>query len=207
MLPACPFPPIHWMRMAIEENPCQINVHENYIKQTYRNRYDILSANGPVSLTIPVSGQKGQKIPTKDIRIADHRWVRNHLAALRSAYSRSPYFEFFADEINPIYESKPTFLIDFSFSSLQWINRYIPQLKFTISSNDMPFNQLSAEEQFRLLAFEPATTWPETPAYVQVFADRFAFQPNLSTLDMLMNLGPRAADYILFTKNREQANH
>jgi hypothetical protein len=192
--------------MALEEVPASIYIHENYIKQTYRNRYDILSANGPVSLTIPVEGQKGQKVMTKDIRIADHRWVKNHLAAIRSAYARSAYYEFFADEILPVFESRYSFLVDFNLASIAWMARYIPQFQFEISSEMKDFLALSEMEQNQLLVFEPAQIWPQTPSYPQVFSDRFAFQSNLSTLDLLMNLGPRAADYILFTKNREQEN-
>ena len=206
MLPACPFPPIHWVRLALEEDPASIYVHENYIKQTYRNRYDILSANGPISLTIPVEGQKGQKVMTKDIRIADHQWVKNHLATIRSAYARSAYYEFFADEILPVFESRYSFLVDFNMASIAWMARYIPQFRFEISSENRGFLALSEMEQNQLLVFEPGQNWTQTPSYPQVFADRFAFQSNLSTLDLLMNLGPRATDYILFTKNREQDN-
>lgn len=193
------------MRMAIEENPCVIHVHENYIKQTYRNRYDILSANGPVSLTIPVAGQKGLKVYSRDIRIADHRWIKNHLAAIRSAYSRSAYYEFFADEIQPVYEARHAFLVDFNLATLHWLKRYIPSFHFETTSHHLPFVDLSSTDQLRLLTFEPAAIWPDVPRYTQVFADRFNFQSNLSTLDLVMNLGPRSADYILFTKNREQA--
>ncbi|MFM9985732.1 MAG: WbqC family protein [Flavobacteriales bacterium] len=206
MLPACPFPSIHWVRMALEQDPATIYVHEHYIKQTFRNRYQVLSSNGVVALTIPVEGQKGQKTMTKDIRIADHTWVKNHLAAIRSAYARSACYEFFEDEIVPVFEKKHAFMVDFSLASIAWMGRYIPQLKVETSSKAIDFLSISEEDQKRLLAFEPSQSWPLIPAYPQVFGDRFAFQSNLSTLDLLMNLGPRAADYILFTKNREQDN-
>ena len=33
-------------------------------------------------------------------------------------------------------------------------------------------------------------------SYHQVFSDRLPFTPNLSIIDLLMNLGPEATDYL-----------
>ena len=38
--------------------------------------------------------------------------------------------------------------------------------------------------------------------YTQVFSDRYAFFPNLSVLDLIFNLGPRAKDYLDNVSNK-----
>ena len=78
---------------------------EHYIKQSYRNRCCILGPNGVQSLTIPVELSQGTKTPIREVRISEHgAWRHLHAQALRTAYSASPFFEYYADELLPFYE-------------------------------------------------------------------------------------------------------
>ena len=76
-----------------------IERYENYLKQSYRNRCNILSANGVMPLSIPVESAAGKKCLIKDIRITEHgNWRHLHWNALVSAYNSTPFFEYYRDD-------------------------------------------------------------------------------------------------------------
>jgi len=92
-----------------------IEQHCNYVKQTYRNRCVIASANGLQTLSIPIVKPDSPKCLTKDIRIAEHgNWRHLHWNAIVSAYSSTPFFEYYADDFRPFYEKPQRFLFDFN---------------------------------------------------------------------------------------------
>jgi hypothetical protein len=95
-----------------------IEQHDNFIKQTYRNRCVIPTTNGLQSLSIPVTTIADapiSKTSMKDIRISDHgNWRHVHWNALSSAYGESPFFEYYQDDIRPFFERRWEFLIDFN---------------------------------------------------------------------------------------------
>lgn len=94
--------------------------HENYIKQTYRNRCVILGSNGPLSLVIPVEQGRRPGLKIRDTRIVWYeRWQVNHWRTISSAYRNSPYFDYYADEIRPFYEKKWDYLFDFNLEYLE----------------------------------------------------------------------------------------
>ncbi len=204
MMPLCPFPSIHWLLLAALEESYVLNIHEHYIKQTYRNRFDLLGVNGRMSLTIPVQSQKGQKVMMKDILLEEGNWRKLHLRSIKSAYGRAAFFEYYMAEIELIFHSNQSSLVEFSIASLEFVQKHIQPLEFELSAEYIPFAQLSDEQKEITHFFEPSKLWPELRSYPQVFSDRFEFQSNLSVLDLLMNLGPRAVDYLLLIKSGEQ---
>ncbi len=169
-----------------------LDVHEYYEKQTPRNRYAILGVNGPQTLTIPVEGQKGQKVMTKDIRIAHQDWRKPQLTAIRSAYGRSSYFEHYYQELQHIFEGKQDFLIDFNWQVLEWLKGNKHRITDRVTQTFVPFDQ---KEVFELSSTDCQKS------YLQVFSDRMAFVNGLSAIDWMMNLGPRAPEYVLLWKN------
>ena len=113
------FGPIQWYQKLVRHSDCFIEQYESFVKQTYRNRCVIASANGSLSLTIPVERgvqpQSNGKTLMKDMRISDHaNWRHVHWNALVSAYNDSPFFEYYADDLRPFFEKKYRFLFDFS---------------------------------------------------------------------------------------------
>ena len=71
LLSSAYFAPIQWYQKLNRYSSCLIEQHDNFIKQTYRNRCVIASANGPQALSIPVEKYEGAKCPMKDVRISD----------------------------------------------------------------------------------------------------------------------------------------
>ena len=111
------FGPVQWYQKLKRYDHCVIEQYDSYQKQTYRNRCVIATANGLQALTVPVdhSPLTIDHVQCKDLRISDHnQWRRVHWNALQSAYSESPFFEYYADDIRPFFEQKYEFLIDFN---------------------------------------------------------------------------------------------
>ncbi|MEZ4798354.1 MAG: WbqC family protein [Flavobacteriales bacterium] len=192
ILPSCPFPSIYWLSLAANQEEVKVDVLENYPKQTYRNRYDILGPNGRQTLTIPVNRPSGVKTPISEIQIAYGSWVNEHLGAIRSAYGKSAFFDHFFYEIEALYQSKPQLLIDFNSQSLNIVKRVIlPETKLSVIEENVAFSASDLR-----LNFEPAFLVSDFKSYPQVFSDRFEFQNNLSVLDLVFNMGPRGKEYI-----------
>lgn len=112
------FGPVQWYQKLHRYELCRIEQYDHYVKQTYRNRCVIASANGPLSLTIPIErpeGASASRLLMKDIRISEHgNWRHVHWQALVSAYGESPFFEYYADDLRPFFERRWEFLFDFN---------------------------------------------------------------------------------------------
>lgn len=203
------FGPVQWYQKLYRYDHCLIEQYDSYQKQTYRNRCIIATANGKQALTVPVEHNSQLSIINyqlvKDLRISDHnQWRRIHWNALQSAYSESPFFDYYADDIRPFYERKYEFLIDFNEEIRQKICELIdihPEVEYTteyqkpMANSQMP----TAIQDFREVIhakhpqadadFEPRPYW-------QVFQHRYGFQPNLSILDLLFCMGPESIFYL-----------
>ena len=64
--------PVEYYAKLFAADKAYIERHDNYVKQTYRNRCVIAAADGPLALTIPTEKSDTLKCPMKDIRISDH---------------------------------------------------------------------------------------------------------------------------------------
>jgi hypothetical protein len=188
-MPLCLFPSVHWLAMAGE---CvYINPNEIYLKQTFRNRYDILGPNGKLSLTVPVQGQKGIKTAFKEIRIAGSSWQKQHISSLRSSYGRAAYFEHYFDRLEMCIAKPHVFLMDLNLDALEWAKHCGVDLKINLL--DEPWIYQQCDNSY---LWEPAHSWPILPSYPQVFSDRYPFCSGLSVIDLIMNKGPRSTEYV-----------
>jgi hypothetical protein len=191
VLPSCCFPSAHWLSLASTD--AVIDIHENYVKQTFRNRFEIAGVNGKISLTIPIESQNGKKTPTKDIRIARGSWQKQHLRSIRASYGRAPYFEHYYPDLESIFLEPEIHLIDFNVSALDWIKLtgYHASLHYS-ESFIVEGEQMN---DYRSL-FEPSSPWTEVQEYLQVFSDRHPFMQKMSAIDLVMNLGPELNTYL-----------
>lgn len=196
------FGPVQWYQKLHRYDCCYIEQHDSYQKQTYRNRCVIATANGPQALTVPVeheASNKQEASKTKDLRISDHnQWRRVHWNALQSAYSESPFFDYYADDIHPFFEKKYTFLLDFNEAIRQTVCALIDIHPNVVYSSAFMV-QGPASKDFRdvIHAKHPQHDDDFTPKpYWQVFQHRYGFQPNLSVLDLLFCMGPESIFYL-----------
>ena len=193
------FGPVQWYQKLYRYDSILIEQHDTYQKQTFRNRCVIATANGLQALTVPVEAP-GERCAMKEVRISDHnQWHRVHWNALQSAYSESPFFEYYQDDIRPFFEKKYDYLIDFNEAIRQKICELIdiePKVEYTkefISSTPSTI----ADYREVIHAKHPQTDADFTPKrYWQVFERKHGFQPNLSILDLLFNMGTESVFYL-----------
>ena len=175
-------------------------LEDNYQKQTYRNRYVIYGANGKQILTVPViHPHKGEKVKTKDIKI-DHRsdWHKLHVRSLQSAYRSSPFYEFYEDEILPVFYKKQKYLIDLNLDTVEILGDC---LQFKFKYHNTKEYQIGIDNDFRDLAIAKSKQVYPLQKYTQVFDDKYGYLSNLSILDLIFNEGPNAMMYLEKHKN------
>lgn len=187
------FGPIGIFAHYLNKDEIIVETHENYQKRSFRNRYDILTTNGVLRLTIPLCKGKNNKMPITEVKIAyDDNWVDIHLQTIRSAYGKSPYFEFYFDGLEKIFARKHSLLFDFNMECMLFIFNKL-KLPNTISTSN------SYEPQYDNLVDLRNKKWDDSQdhsSYVQVWEDKFGFTPNLSILDLLFCMGPESISYL-----------
>lgn len=201
LLSSAYFAPVHFYTRFLHHAQVYIEQYENFSKQTYRNRCVISGGNGPISLVVPVVKGRGSKILMKDIQLSfDTEWQRNHWQTIVSAYNSSPYFEYYQDELEPFFNTKYSFLIDYNQRIHETVCSFLEVEDHAVFTEDFekipadtlnlrelisPKNDFRSDEKFQPLS------------YTQVFDEKFGFIPNLSILDLLFNEGPNAHTYLI----------
>ena len=215
--------PVQWYSKLFRSDGCWMEQHDHFIKQTYRNRCIIATANGAQALTIPIerpSGEQASRMAMKDIRISDHgNWRHIHWQAIVSAYNESPFFEYYADDFRPFFERRFEVLFDFNLELTHTIctlldftpnilltPAFVPTQTQLASGTSLPAAFVDADtgsnptfEDFRdtIVPKNPPHDPDFTPRpYYQVFAQRHGFLPNLSIIDLLFNMGNEAPLYL-----------
>ena len=191
------FPSIsHFVAMAQSDN-ITFEMEDNFQKQTNRNRTYIYSPNGIQLLNIPIKHSNLSHQKTKDIKIEpEFDWQKQHFKSLEAAYRSSPFFEYFEDDLLPIFQKKHDFLMDLNFEALE-ITAKCLRMKFEFDTTTEYFHEIENPQitDFRYLVNgKKGHSVFET--YSQVFDDKHGFLNNLSVLDLLFNEGKFAMDYL-----------
>jgi hypothetical protein len=196
---------VSWYVLYADESFC-LGQDEYFQKQTYRNRFDILTGNGVQTLTIPVESTGGERMLLRDIRVSPEYSGKKTLQAIRSAYGNSAMYDFIEQELEELFLKEEKFLIDFTMKAHEWTCRWFPKipeerlieskiLEERLIESKIPKERLAEpkihsvkeleEERWKQRGTRPV----ELKSYPQVFADRFPFEKDLSILDAIFNLG------------------
>ena len=178
-LPLCCFAPASWY---ILYNQAGAHVaEEHFVKQTYRNRFDISTANGIQTLTIPVVSTGGIRTAFKEVRISTEFNGQKMMQAIRSAYGKAAYYEFVVDDLERVFGKRTEFLQDFNLATFEWAKKYTAtELRWTSELDEHYYEQSWKKRMERPVSLTP---------YLQVFSDRKPFEADLSILDVIMNQG------------------
>ena len=197
--------------MTVPENPSgtviasrvYLEAHENYQKQSWRNRCRFLSASGPEDFSYPVV-RPALGRPITEVKV-DYSvpWVTRFKRALVSAYESSPFFDFYKDSLFEVLDSRPKTLFELNTLSLEYL---LEKLKIAceISRTEsfaVPGSEGCPRDDYRYVIH------PKRPSHImadlgldrpywQVFSGRFGFCGGLSALDLLFNEGPEAMSYL-----------
>ena len=188
------FGPISCWKQIINSNILW-DVHQNYIKQTYRNRTFIHSANGLQILTVPVKHSK-IKFSMLQAKIDNSiAWQKNHWRSIESAYSSSPFFEFYKDSLEKIYIKEYIYLTKFNFDIIKLILEWTDIEMKSELSKDYKIgyeNSLDLRKNMENKKYSCS----ENLKYRQVFSDKNGFLNDLSIIDLIFNEGPNCISYL-----------
>ena len=163
-----------------------VDAGSQFVKQTYRNRAVIAAENGALALTLPVAHSGVQAM--RDVRISDHgNWRRMHWNAIMSAYKKSPFFDYYADDFRPFYEKRIDFLLDFNMQLHATVCELLGLERETVEYSAA--DAVGAEDIRSLAQPSQGEALCSVP-YYQVFEQRNGFLPNMSIVDLLFNMGP-----------------
>ena len=172
-----------------------LEVSDNYQKQSFRNRTEIYGANGKIALTVPVNYSQKNRQYYKDVKIANEdKWQLQHLRSLQSAYSMSPFYEFYLDDLMPLFERSFTYILDLNLACFEILKDSL-QIDLKTSNTkvfektpvDKTDYRILVNRNFKVSSFEN---------YTQVFTEKHGFISNLSILDLLFNEGPNTELYL-----------
>jgi len=190
-----------------------------YQKNGVQNRNQIKSASGPLWLTVPVRASLDMEI--RSVPIDGNYWVGKHQKSLLQNYVKAPFFHLLTEEIFPILSREWTNLADLNIALTEWIFAYLgvqtrriraSDLQATGNKQDLVINlckELGAsqylsgmgasvyqhEENFKEQGIELRYFHSERREYPQQYPKR-GFIPDLSIVDLLLNVGPEARGWI-----------
>lgn len=195
VLNTCYLPPVCYMALLSRNTVC-MDHDERYVKQNLRTRCHILSPNGVQTLIIPVVHENLNQSLVKEVRISyTSHWRRQHFRSIQAAYGKSAYFEHYEDDLMELFDKKYDYLWEFNLHSIRLLASNMG-LNFEFS---LDFHEIdrSGTEIGSLSDISKPEEMPIQKRYLQVFSDRFPFCSGLSSLDLLMNLGPQCKSYLL----------
>lgn len=196
------WPNLHYFFYVLNASIINIEQFDNYSKQSYRNRTQILSANGILNLSIPIKKNKSEKV-LNSIEISyKEDWQKNHWRAITSAYKNSPYFDFFEEDLKVFYSNKYNLLIDYNTDQLKFIVKVLKQKKNIQLTKQYESNPESVIDLRTIIHPKQSYLSDKLLAnkldqsYYQTFENKISFTPNLSILDLLFNKGLHTIDYL-----------
>lgn len=192
------FGPISQFKELINASNIWIEKQDNFQKQTYRNRMYILGANGKLSLNIPIKHLPKTKVKVhqkySEVKIDNEdNWQSVHWKSLKSAYQTSPFFEFYEDELAPLFRKDYLTLFEFNRECFETVLECLQldlNFEYTSEYNKQPEN---ISDHRNLVNAKNSITIPE---YIQVFQEKHGFISNLCILDLLFNEGPNAVTFL-----------
>ena len=189
VLPLYLLPPISWWAIVVQHNAVMLDIGERWVKQSHRNRFEIAGPNGVQKLSVPTI--KATRTCLRDVAINyAEPWQKLHWRSLEAAYNRSPFFEFYKDELQVIFFTKYHHLAELGLALVHWCaNKLQVSTTFEVSNAYVELDEKELDYRMEIPEHTPVE-------YYQVFTDKHRFIPNLSILDALFNCGPEAPSYL-----------
>ncbi len=196
LLPATYFGSIAYFQELAKHDEVVIEAKEHFPKQTYRNRCDIVSADGILSLSIPTKKSKGSKTPTDEVILSnDENWRMRHWRAITTAYQSSAYFDYYSIEVKELLFNEEVNYLQFTLAITQRVIDWLELGTTLLLSEDFyPMQENDARIE---LVGKNAFQEIEIAPYIQVFPGENNFRKSISILDAIFCEGPLARKLIM----------
>ena len=192
VLPCCPFPPLSWYHLAYQnDKSAVIEVKDNYIKQSIRNRILLSNSQGVWDFTLPVHRRNADSRLIEDIVFTDQMDPIFLMKNIKTAYGSSPFYEHFEDSLERLFNefgNPGQSLLEFNLQTIRWVEEELGLKSVETSSEYM---KCEDELDFRIKSKLTSNSWQYKP-YPQVFEDRNGFIGGRSILDAIFHGGPEA---------------
>lgn len=181
----------------------------------FENRNRIRAQSGELMLTVPVL--RARETPLSDLRIAnEHGWQRKHWRSLEMAYAKAPYWDTYSKGLKAFYEQRWDLLIDLDEAMFRWCASHLELFRpirrasimgATGSKSALVLDMAVKAHATEYLFGPQGISYADVPSFTKAgVTARFqnfthpeypqmggGFLPNLSVIDLLMNVGPGAA--------------
>lgn len=190
-------PPLTHLYLINHYPDTRVEMHENYQKQSFRNRMYLISSSGLQLLTVPIVHKQNQLL--SDVKISySELWQRNHIRTIRTCYSNAPYYIYYSDQIEDTITSSFKYLYELNNQLLHTICKLLniqgPSNTETwekVQTHQLDFrDKIKTEKETRLI----------TPAYSALFPFDSSTIGKVSSLDLLFNLGPDGESFLSASK-------
>lgn len=182
----------YWARLVAAGDDAVIDIGENYVKRTERNRTTIMTSNGLMQLSVQLAHANRPRQPMRSMRVDySKRWQHQHAIAIESAYKRSPYYDYYGDRFAHLFNREWRYLVDINMATLEGVCSILKIGVPRISESYITATEGDVDLRGKLIT--PSSTFMP---YIQVFSDREPFAPNISIYDLIMCEGPSAISYL-----------
>ena len=192
------FAPIDYYAAILQVDELIIESQENYQKKSIRSRCYIAGPNGKQMLNVPVVRPDGPNSRMQSVQLSlQQNWRKQHWNSIITAYNSSPFLLYYQDEIKDVLFEKYNSLWELN-NSILILMLDILQIKSKISFTKTYEKNTSDIIDLRNCSMDKNLNQgiDNSQKYIQVFADKYDFIPNLSILDLLFNLGPESGAYL-----------
>lgn len=171
---------------------------EYFVKQTYRNRCSLNTANGELDLIVPVTSKHG-KVVIADVRLDfTQKWLNNHWRTVQSAYGKAPFFEHYAPDLHKALFKKVSFLYELNYTllsmCLNWLKWDMPIKETEYYTKVVSNPVLDLRSAVNPKKSDQCYEFYYPVMYNQVFGSTFV--ENLSLIDLVFCVGPGAGKIV-----------
>lgn len=166
-------PDLNWFKSIESAQTIEISNRFKFNQQSEYNRIVFAGPHGKQQFSIPLVAESKKGDFSEVLISYQENWHNQLINALRTAYGKSPFYEFYDYKLEPIIRSKEPFLAKFNLKIMEFL---LEAFKLNVS--------------IRLVEGEPdMISRTAEMSYYQVFSGLNGFIPNLSALDFLFNAG------------------
>jgi len=184
---------INWIKIWREYSNLIILSNETYQKMTFRNRCVIAGSNGLINLSVPVEEGRNVRLPFQEVKISyKEKWQLQQWRTIVSCYNRSPWFEYYRDNLEIFFKTEFEYLFQLNMEILRWLSGILKLKLPLIKTSGADFDTLDFRNKWLPKNFQEE----KGIRYHQLFEERIGFQTNLSVLDLLFMEGPNISNIL-----------